>query len=124
MMSHSFMMTKCDPTSVIGALQTSTKGMTKKIAVEVGYKTDYAVYVHENLQAHHPIGQAKYLEMPARRYKSQMDAIVQQYLKSKKGLLDAVWAAASFLYHKSQELVPIDTGKLKASGYVEVTQGK
>jgi hypothetical protein len=28
----------------------------------LAFGTDYAVYVHENLQAHHPVGQAKFLE--------------------------------------------------------------
>lgn len=27
-----------------------------------GPAADYAVYVHENLEAHHPVGQAKFLE--------------------------------------------------------------
>jgi len=33
-----------------------------RIIVTLGFHTDYAVYVHENLQAHHPVGQAKFLE--------------------------------------------------------------
>ena len=27
-----------------------------------GGRIDYAIYVHENLEAHHPVGQAKYVE--------------------------------------------------------------
>jgi hypothetical protein len=34
----------------------------RNISVELSYGTDYAVYVHENLEAHHPVGQAKFLE--------------------------------------------------------------
>lgn len=29
---------------------------------EVGFSTKYAVHVHENLEAHHPVGEAKFLE--------------------------------------------------------------
>jgi hypothetical protein len=36
------------------------------LRLAVGYSAPYAIYVHENLQAHHPIGQAKFLETPAR----------------------------------------------------------
>lgn len=35
------------------------------VSVTVSYNTDYAVYVHENLTASHPHGNAKYLERPA-----------------------------------------------------------
>lgn len=30
----------------------------------------YAVYVHENLTAHHPVGQAKFLEVPVNKRRS------------------------------------------------------
>jgi len=36
-------------------------------AVELSYPVDYAVYVHENLEANHPIGKAKFLEDPVNR---------------------------------------------------------
>lgn len=38
-----------------------------KVEVEFGFggpAAPYALYVHENLTAHHPVGQAKYLESP------------------------------------------------------------
>ena len=33
-------------------------------SVVVGFDEEYAIFVHENLEAHHPIGQAKFLEQP------------------------------------------------------------
>ena len=33
-------------------------------AVVVGYTQSYAIYVHENLTAHHDVGQAKFLQQP------------------------------------------------------------
>jgi len=38
-----------------------------KVTVHIGYggpSAPYALYVHENMMAHHPVGQAKYLEQP------------------------------------------------------------
>ena len=56
-----------------GALKGTGKVMAEKEArafrVVMGYgdeSVDYAVYVHEDLTAHHPVGQAKYLEIPFR----------------------------------------------------------
>lgn len=37
-----------------------------KRKVEVGYTAEYAPAVHENLEARHPIGEAKFLERAAR----------------------------------------------------------
>jgi hypothetical protein len=40
----------------------------KKISVRISYNTEYAIYVHEDLEAFHPNGgQAKYLEQPLRQ---------------------------------------------------------
>lgn len=36
----------------------------QSVEVALGFNTPYALYVHENLAAHHPVGQAKYLETP------------------------------------------------------------
>jgi len=39
---------------------------------EVGYSADYALFVHEDLQANHPVGQAKFLEAAVRRLKNSV----------------------------------------------------
>ncbi|GLI51348.1 hypothetical protein TSYNTROOL_14340 [Tepidanaerobacter syntrophicus] len=36
----------------------------KNPGVVVGFEEEYAIYVHENLEAHHTVGQAKFLEQP------------------------------------------------------------
>lgn len=38
----------------------------------VGGDVGYAVYVHENLEAHHTVGQAKYLEQPLREMEPRL----------------------------------------------------
>lgn len=48
-------------------------------SVIVGFTEEYAVYVHENLEAHHPVGQAKFLEQPLRE---NTDKYVE-YIKDK-----------------------------------------
>jgi len=49
------------------------------MVVEVGYTAAYAIYVHENLEAHHDVGQAKYLESAARDKQSEVvDAVAKR----------------------------------------------
>lgn len=50
--------------------------------VLVGYTANYAVYVHEDLNAHHKSGKtAKYLERPAREKRTEIIAIVNEEVK-------------------------------------------
>jgi hypothetical protein len=48
------------------------------MVVIVGYTANYAIYVHENLEAHHKPGKtAKYLEGPMRAFAPQMFEIIR-----------------------------------------------
>ncbi len=48
----------------------------------IGYVADYAVYVHEDLQARHQPGkQAKFLEQPAREKKGEIIRIIKNEAK-------------------------------------------
>lgn len=50
--------------------------------VLVGYTANYAVYVHEDLNAHHKTGKsAKYLERPAREKRGEIIAIINEEVK-------------------------------------------
>jgi len=53
--------------------------------VEFGYGTDYAVFVHEDLDATHIVGKAKYLEDPVKRsssgYISRMAKDIEKNVK-------------------------------------------
>ena len=45
----------------------------------VGYQAEYAVYVHEDLEARHKTGkQAKYLEAPARQFRPDILKIIAE----------------------------------------------
>jgi len=90
---------------------------TENPRVIVGYTQNYAIYVHENLEAHHPVGQAKYLEQPARALQRELGEIVVKAFKSTKNLEMALLVAGLRLQRASQELVPVDTGALKNSAF-------
>lgn len=86
--------------------------------IEVGYSTPYAIYVHENLRARHVVGQAKFIEAPARVYARTAHLIVAKELMRGKNWLKAMMTLANILYERSQELVPVDTGLLRSTGFV------
>lgn len=99
--------------------QRSLKGK-KQLTVRFGYAAQYAIYVHEDLNAFHPIGNAKFLEGPLRRYRAQMAKIIKEKLLQKRSLEDALTAALEYLREKSQDEVPIDTGFLHDSWFARV----
>lgn len=90
--------------------------------VEVGYATFYATYVHENTQAIHPVGQAKFLEQPARnsQVKRRQNEAFKTVLSKTNSLKEALRASGLVLLEASKPLVPVDTGLLQRSGYVFV----
>jgi hypothetical protein len=91
-----------------------------KPKLEIGYTADYAIYVHENLQARHPIGQAKFLEQPMREHKKEIMRIVRQALANRTPLKSAIALGGLYLLGQSKQLVPVDTGHLRQSGYMRV----
>lgn len=96
-------------------------GFAKDPIVIVGYTAEYAIFVHENLEANHPNGgQAKYLEQPAREYQKRMAKMVADYLKQGMPLAQALYLTGLFLQGESQKLVPVDTGNLRASAFTRI----
>jgi hypothetical protein len=117
----------------VKALLASTSKRGRSCQVKVGYATSYAIYVHETpppppkggeRTAFHPVGQWKYLEQPAREEQEAMAEIVARNLKNKESLVTAMLRSGQHLQRKSQELVPVDTGALRASAYTEVTDAR
>lgn len=43
---------------------TQTMSGPEGVEIGIGFSANYALYVHENLEAHHDVGQAKFLETP------------------------------------------------------------
>lgn len=92
--------------------------------VAVGYEAAYALRVHEDLEAYHPNGQAKYLEQPARELSGsgELAAIVRAAKKRGATTEQALLLAGLRLQRDSQELVPVDTGNLRASAFTRVEE--
>jgi hypothetical protein len=86
----------------------------------VGFSAPYALYVHEDLSKVHPVGQAKFLEEPARTKALDLATTVNQTLRNGKTIDEALLAAANQLLGFAKALVPVDTGFLRDSGYVNV----
>lgn len=104
------------------------KTLTKKVtalgksagSVIVGYTQAYAVYVHENTEANHPNGgQAKFLEQPARELKKEFGKIIRQAVGKGYTVVQALLLCGLRLQKESQQLVPVDTGALKASAFTK-----
>lgn len=92
----------------------------EKVSVVVGYTQSYAVYVHEDLTAHHPVGKAKYLTDPLRRLGKVLKGIVAEALARGKTLAQGLLLAGLRLQRESQMEVPVDTGALKSSAFTRL----
>lgn len=106
----------------VGNLVRQFRNLQKEAAkgddtVTVGYVQNYAVYVHENLESYHRVGQAKYLEQPARTMRGELVRIVKSVYLKTKSLSKALLLAGLRLQRESQKLVPVDTSALKASAF-------
>ncbi len=95
-------------------------GTQPDVSVLVGYTQAYAIFVHENLEAIHPVGQAKYLEQPARELAGVLAQIVVDACKKGKTLTQALLLAGLRLQRESQKLCPVDTSALKNSAFTRV----
>lgn len=112
---------KVDCSKVVAALKAQSLRFKKNVKLEVGFGASYSVYVHENLQARHaPPTQAKFLEQPARQLAGQMGKDVLRALRQKKSLESGLLDAGLRLLMAARKLVPVETGQLRASGFVKV----
>lgn len=105
----------------MGTLSAKLKALSKRFAsvdAIVGYTADYAIFVHEDLEAYHPVGQAKFLEEPA---KAVTGSVAKKALQQGATLKQAITLEALALQAASQDLCPVDTGNLKGSAFIEVT---
>lgn len=55
--------------------------LAKGPRLDVGYTADYAFWVHERLDVFHPVGNAKFLERPARRYRRHLKWLIVRRFK-------------------------------------------
>ena len=108
--------------AVIAALRRKGQQAQKNdgLSVVVGYTQSYAVYVHENRNAYHPIGKAGFLLDPARRLRAELARIVRVSLQRGRTAAQALLLAGLRLQRESQQEVPVDTGALRASAFTRL----
>lgn len=114
-----------------------------RVVVAVGFNAAYAIWVHENMEIWPPgmrlagiprptkgyywdpqgRAQPKFLEAPARYLRKELAKIVVDYMKSGVPLVKAMYIAGLRLQREAQQLVPVDTGNLKASAFTVVESG-
>lgn len=70
-----------DTSNLKNSASTRMEGQGLSSSVIIGYGTEYAIFVHENLEAQHKVGQAKYLEQPLREMKSELQAEIKAGLR-------------------------------------------
>jgi hypothetical protein len=87
-------------------------------SVITGYTAPYAIFVHENMEMQHPVGQAKYLEQPARTMERELAALMTETYRRTRDLSEALLAGARAIQNAALVLTPIETGKLRESSFV------
>ena len=113
----------------------------KHTAVRVGYTANYALFVHENLEAAHGAAfnakhaaeiaagtehsrgdnqQAKFLETPFRQLRPQLQAGIVADLKAGRTMPQALLKAGLRLQRESQLICPVDKGNLKNSAFTKL----
>lgn len=90
------------------------------VSVVVGFTAAYSIYVHENLEARHPVGQAKFLEEPAIRIQDELADMIQEGMQNGKTMAQVLLVAGLRLQREAQKLCPVDTGALRASAFTRL----
>ena len=89
-------------------------------SVVVGFSAAYALFVHEDTQAHHEVGQAKFLEEPARTQQKKYAGTVSTVMQRGGTMQAALLTAGLALQADSQRLCPVDKGLLRASAFTRL----
>lgn len=111
-------MAQIDGLPILKAKIKALKDKANSEPAVTGYTAPYALYVHENMEAHHQPGkQAKFLEAPSRNRKDELKAEWLRVYKSTKDATAANLAAALLLQRFGQELVPVATGFLRSTAF-------
>lgn len=92
------------------------------IVVIVGFSQTYALVVHEDLEAHHNVGQAKYLESAFDDMRAELITMIKDGLGKKMNAEKVCLKAGLALQREAQLRVPVDTGALKASAFTALEQ--
>jgi hypothetical protein len=98
----------------------SFKAQQDSCELEVGYSAPYATLIHEDLLTPRRTGQAKFLEQPMRENEDAVRQLIRDMKSAGLPMRKALEAAGYLILDKSRPLVPVDTGYLRDSAFVEV----
>lgn len=88
------------------------------VSAVAGYTQTYSVVVHENLDAAHAPGKtAKYLQIPLHENIRLIAGMINKHYLRTGDLGAALLVGCKFLQKVSQQIVPVDTGALRASAF-------
>ena len=89
-----------------------------------GFTASYAAPVHENLDAHHPVGQAKFLEEPARTLTQEIGSAIGSTFAKTGSMTHSLVVGGLRLIRAAVLLAPVRTGHLKSSWFVRTDGGE
>lgn len=88
------------------------------VSAVTGFTQTYAVIVHEDMDAAHAPGKtAKYLEIPLKQNMRVIVELVNKVYLRTGDLGQGLLAGCKFLHGLSRQIVPVDTGALRASAF-------
>lgn len=96
-------------------------GKDFKATGTVGYTASYAIYVHEDLNVFHPIGQAKFLEIVINRGNLAFARMIGAGMRAGKSFKKCLADVCKRIKEESQALCPVDTGYLRSTAFYRVT---
>ncbi len=105
---------------LIKRFRTMAERVGREVRLVVGYSAPYAMRIHEDLEMLHKNGQAKFLEEPLKLLRNDMRIYIRDQLRKEVRLEKVLLDVGKKILGVSKKLVPVDTGKLRASGYVVV----
>lgn len=86
-------------------------------SVTVGCTQTYALFVHEDMEANHEVGEAKFMQKSVARTKSRVGAVITKAISRGASAIQAFLMGGYLIQRTSQENTPVDTGALKASHF-------
>ena len=106
--------------SLDNLFKTAKKILHGKKSVLVGFTANHGLFVHENMQASHNVGQAKFLEQPLRQRNKKLKRMISNGIRRGLSVEKALLLAGLFLQREAQKLTPVDTGNLRGSAFTQL----
>lgn len=93
------------------------KDFNEANSVTVGCTQRYALFVHENLESAHEVGEAKFMQKAVSRTKARVGEVIAKAVQKGATAMHAFLMGGYLIQRTSQESTPVDTGALKASHF-------